>query len=56
MGMVTLQADTRIGVLGLGYVGLPLAHALAEHYPIVGYDINPQRITDINQGRDVNGH
>lgn len=55
MGMVTLQADTRIGVLGLGYVGQPLAHALAEHYPIVGYDINPQRITDINQGRDVNG-
>ena len=49
-----LSKDTRIGILGLGYVGLPLVHAFGKTYPTVGFDINPQRIAEINQGIDSN--
>ena len=34
----------RIAVVGLGYVGLPLAVYLARHFPVVGFDIDPSRI------------
>lgn len=54
MAVHALSADTRIGVLGLGYVGLPLAHAFAQIYTTVGYDINQQRVNEINQGLDNN--
>ena len=54
MGLNPLNSQSKIGVLGLGYVGLPLAHALAQHYPTVGYDINQQRIAEINRGEDRN--
>ena len=37
----------QIGVIGVGYVGLPLAHAPAQHFPTVGYDINAQRVEEI---------
>ena len=33
-------ADIRIGVIGLGYVGLPLAVYLSRHFPVVGFDID----------------
>lgn len=49
-----LSPDTRIGVIGLGYVGLPLAHALSEHFAVVGYDINSRRIQELNSGHDSN--
>ena len=52
--MIALDKDTRIAVLGLGYVGLPLAHAFASRYPTVGYDINAARVDEINQGIDSN--
>ena len=52
--MITLNADTKVAVLGLGYVGLPLAHAFASRYATVGYDINEARIAEINTGRDSN--
>ena len=39
-------------MIGLGYVGLPLAVEFAKHYPVVGFDINQQRIDDINKGHD----
>jgi len=42
----------RIGIVGLGYVGLPLAVELAKHYPTVGFDINPHRISELEAGRD----
>ena len=42
----------KIAVIGLGYVGLPLAVALAEHFPTVGYDIDKERIKTLNAGHD----
>ena len=39
-------------MIGLGYVGLPLAVEFAKHYPVIGFDINQQRIDDINTGHD----
>jgi UDP-N-acetyl-D-galactosamine dehydrogenase len=42
-----------IGVIGLGYVGLPLAVEFSKYYPVVGFDINKQRIEGLQQGHDV---
>jgi UDP-N-acetyl-D-glucosamine/UDP-N-acetyl-D-galactosamine dehydrogenase len=42
----------RIGVVGLGYVGLPLALALADHYEVRGFDINVERISELKSGID----
>ncbi len=42
----------RIGVIGLGYVGLPLAVALGRRYPVTGFDINSARIAELDAGRD----
>ena len=39
-------------MIGLGYVGLPLAVEFAKHYPVIGFDINQGRIAGINQGHD----
>ena len=41
--MLPKLEDMRIGVMGLGYVGLPLAVYLARHFPVVGFDINQSR-------------
>ena len=41
-----------IGIIGLGYVGLPLAIAFADHFNVVGFDINQLRVSDLNQGID----
>ncbi|MBO3700880.1 nucleotide sugar dehydrogenase [Roseivirga sp. E12] len=42
----------KIAVIGLGYVGLPLAVAFAEKYKVVGFDINESRIKELNDGHD----
>lgn len=42
----------KICVIGLGYVGLPLAHAFSEKYEVVGFDINKPRIDELNSGFD----
>ena len=42
----------KIAIIGLGYVGLPLAHAFAEKYEVVGFDINQSRIDELNNGYD----
>jgi UDP-N-acetyl-D-galactosamine dehydrogenase len=42
----------RIGVIGLGYVGLPLAVYMAQHFPVVGFDINTKRIDELSRGTD----
>ncbi len=42
----------RIGVIGLGYVGLPLAVEFGRHYETVGFDVNPERIAELSRGRD----
>jgi UDP-N-acetyl-D-galactosamine dehydrogenase len=36
--------DVKIGVIGLGYVGLPLAVEFGKKYPVIGFDINALRI------------
>ncbi|MGP1394773.1 MAG: nucleotide sugar dehydrogenase [Inquilinaceae bacterium] len=41
-----------IAVIGLGYVGLPLAVALSRHFSVIGYDIDLKRITDLSRGED----
>lgn len=42
----------KICIIGLGYVGLPLAHAFSEKYEVVGLDINQSRIDELNSGFD----
>lgn len=43
---------TKICIIGLGYVGLPLAHAFSKKYSVVGYDINRDRIDELCTGFD----
>lgn len=45
----------KIGVVGLGYVGLPVAAAFAERYPVLGVDINRTRIEELREGIDATG-
>ncbi len=42
----------KICVLGLGYVGLPLAHAFSSKYQVIGFDINKQRVEELNNNYD----
>ncbi len=44
--------EARIGVVGLGYVGLPLAVAFARAFPTLGFDISPARVAELRAGRD----
>jgi UDP-N-acetyl-D-galactosamine dehydrogenase len=44
--------DTRIGVIGLGYVGLPLAVEFGKRYPTVGFDIKTERVAELSRGED----
>ncbi|MCC5795382.1 MAG: Vi polysaccharide biosynthesis UDP-N-acetylglucosamine C-6 dehydrogenase TviB [Chromatiales bacterium] len=44
--------DTRVAVIGLGYVGLPLAVEFGRHYETVGFDIDMRRIEALKAGRD----
>ncbi len=48
------DGNPSIGVIGLGYVGLPIACLFASKFPVVGYDINQERVQGINRGEDVN--
>lgn len=45
----------RIAVIGLGYVGLPVAIAFAKHFPTIGFDINQSRIAALAEGIDKTG-
>jgi UDP-N-acetyl-D-galactosamine dehydrogenase len=44
--------DIKIGVIGLGYVGLPLAIAFGKIYEVLGFDINQKRIDELQNGFD----
>lgn len=44
--------DYKIGIIGLGYVGLPLSIAFAEKYQVVGYDINTERVSGLKNQFD----
>lgn len=43
----------KIGVIGLGYVGLPLALEFGKKYPVVGFDVNTERVRQLKAGHDV---
>lgn len=45
--------NCRLGVIGLGYVGLPLAVEFGKHFRTVGFDLNARRIGDLKAGRDT---
>jgi UDP-N-acetyl-D-glucosamine/UDP-N-acetyl-D-galactosamine dehydrogenase len=44
--------DVRIAVIGLGYVGLPLAVYMARHFPVLGFDIDAGRVSELQAGKD----
>jgi len=47
-----MEKEKKIVIIGLGYVGLPLARLFATKYPVVGFDINSARIQDLQKGKD----
>ena len=49
-----LSKKVEIGILGLGYVGLPLAESFSKKFKVVGFDINKKRINDLKKGYDEN--
>jgi UDP-N-acetyl-D-galactosamine dehydrogenase len=50
--MITPVKDAKIAIIGLGYVGLPLAVAFAEKYPTIGFDIDAERVKQLQKGHD----
>jgi UDP-N-acetyl-D-galactosamine dehydrogenase len=44
--------DSKIAIIGLGYVGLPLAVEFGKHYDTLGFDINTQRVDQLRRGQD----
>ena len=48
------EKDIKISIIGLGYVGMPLALALADHYAVVGYDVSEKRVEELKSGYDFN--
>ena len=47
-----MKEDIKIAIIGLGYVGLPLARLFATKYPVVGFDIHKNRVTELMNGID----
>lgn len=47
-----VSTDTEISVVGLGYVGLPLAVALSRHFKVIGFDISEDRVSELKSGHD----
>jgi UDP-N-acetyl-D-galactosamine dehydrogenase len=50
---LTELADARPAIVGLGYVGLPLAVEFGRHYPTIGFDIDAERVAELKRGRDA---
>ena len=48
-----MNQNIKIAVVGLGYVGLPLARLFATQYPVIGFDINQSRIESLQSGTDT---
>ena len=46
------MSQIKIAIIGLGYVGLPLARLFATKYAVVGFDINSNRVKELNSGKD----
>jgi len=52
MQFADLVNNIRIGVIGMGYVGLPLAVEFGKKYPVVGFDIKHDRVAELKRGED----
>jgi len=50
--MTRINKDTQIAIIGLGYVGLPLAVAFAKYYKVTGFDVKSSRIDELRKGFD----
>ena len=48
-----MNHKNKIAIVGLGYVGLPLARLFATKYPVVGFDINTARVQELKSGKDA---
>jgi len=48
-----MKKKVTVGIIGLGYVGLPLARLFATKYAVVGFDVNQNRIRELRQGEDA---
>jgi UDP-N-acetyl-D-galactosamine dehydrogenase len=53
MGVMKDLSDIKLAVIGLGYVGLPLAVEFAKHRPVAGFDVNAARIAALEAGHDA---
>jgi UDP-N-acetyl-D-glucosamine/UDP-N-acetyl-D-galactosamine dehydrogenase len=53
--MLEPRSEEKIAVIGLGYVGLPVALAFSRKFPTVGFDINTRRVDMLSRGRDDTG-
>jgi UDP-N-acetyl-D-galactosamine dehydrogenase len=51
--MMKISINTSIAIIGLGYVGLPLAVEFGKKYPTLGYDINRRRVDELRRGIDI---
>lgn len=49
-----MNKEYKIAIIGLGYVGLPLALAFSEHFSVVGFDISLDRVDSLNRSEDLN--
>lgn len=50
--MINSVSESKIAIIGLGYVGLPLAVEFAKKYPVIGFDINNHRVDELNKAID----
>ena len=50
-----MTPSPKIAIIGLGYVGLPLAMAFGKKYCVIGFDIDPKRVEELNTGIDHTG-
>ena len=48
-----MKKEIKIAIIGLGYVGLPLARLFATKYKVVGFDINKERVAELKKGIDA---
>ena len=51
-GGAKVSNKTKISIVGLGYVGLPLAVALARSFDVIGFDVNKERVKELRHGHD----
>ena len=50
-----INKETKLSLIGLGYVGLPIALEFAKHIPVIGFDISEERVSKMKKGIDPSG-